>query len=67
MDSLEFLLMSPFLQNDGNICSIIFLLFTIIIVSEVIQKIITVSGGNYLHYDYAIQIELQNSELPQFT
>jgi di/tricarboxylate transporter len=40
MDPLEFLLMSPFLQNDGYSCSIIFLLFTMIIVSEVIQKTI---------------------------
>ena len=40
MDSLEFHLMSPLLQTDGDCCSINFLLFTMIIVTEVIQKTI---------------------------
>ena len=40
MDPLEFFMMSPLLQNDGHSCSIMFLLFTMIIVSEVIQMTI---------------------------
>jgi len=33
-------MMSPLFQNDGDSCSVIFLLFTMISVSEVIQKTI---------------------------
>lgn len=38
MHSVDFLMMSPLLQNDGDSCSVISLLFTMNIVSEVIQK-----------------------------
>ena len=39
MNPLEFLMMSPLFHNDGDSCSVIFLLFTMISVSEVIKKI----------------------------
>ena len=40
MDPLEFLMMSPLFQNDGDSCGVNFLLNTMISVGEVIKKTI---------------------------
>jgi hypothetical protein len=40
-------MMSHVFQNDGDSCSVIFVLFIMNIVNEVIQQKFTVSGENF--------------------
>jgi hypothetical protein len=47
MGPLEFLMMSPSFQDDGDNYNVICLLFIMINVSEIIQKRSTVSGGEF--------------------
>lgn len=60
MDPLEFLIIFPLFQNDGDKCGIIFLLFTRITISEVIQKIIYYEWWKFSRSSHMWRVLLNN-------